>query len=83
MTLGGWSSLLMCSNHSFQGPQVYQTKFGPSYKVSYCTSIGLLAVTVLTICLTWFLVHKSDKQRAVSDVAATDEENGGLEHPKL
>lgn len=68
--------MLICPNYSFQGPQVYQTKYGPSYKVSYCTSIGLLAVTVVTICLTWFLVHNGDKQQSVDDVMATDEENG-------
>lgn len=44
------------------GPQVYQSKFGPSYTVSYSTSIGLLAVTVVTMCLAWFLVHRQDER---------------------
>lgn len=48
------------------GPQVYQSKFGPSYKVSYSTSVGLLAVTVVTMCLAWFLVHRQDERARLS-----------------
>ncbi|OJJ41829.1 hypothetical protein ASPWEDRAFT_56825 [Aspergillus wentii DTO 134E9] len=35
------------------GPQVYQSKFGPSYRVSYGTSIGLLAGAILFIGASW------------------------------
>lgn len=62
---------------------MYQTKFGPSYEVSYCTSIGLLAVTVIAICLTWFLVHKDDKRRAVRESIATAEESAETEPSKV
>ncbi|PSR97456.1 high-affinity nicotinic acid transporter [Coniella lustricola] len=45
------------------GPQVYQTRFGPSYRVSYSVSIGLLTTTVAAICVTWFLVNRDDQRR--------------------
>lgn len=45
----------------FQGPQVYQSKFGPTYKVSYATSIGLLSVTVVNILATWWLVKRQER----------------------
>ncbi|ROW03097.1 hypothetical protein VMCG_05808 [Cytospora schulzeri] len=48
------------------GPQVYQSKFGPSYKVSYSTSVGLLAVTVVSMCLAWFLVHRQDERASLA-----------------
>lgn len=48
------------------GPQVYQSRFGPSYKVSYSTSVGLLAVTVVSMCLAWFLVHRQDERERLS-----------------
>lgn len=60
-----------------QGPQVYQTKFGPSYRVSYCTSIALLTVTVIMILFTWFLVSKKDKRITTQSRAAEDGEIGG------
>ncbi|KAE8408113.1 major facilitator superfamily domain-containing protein [Aspergillus pseudonomiae] len=40
------------------GPQVYQSKFGPSYHVSYGTSIGLLSGTVIFIVLSWRLLRQ-------------------------
>lgn len=61
----------------FQGPQVYQTKFGPSYRVSYCTSIGLLTVTVIMILVTWFLVSKKDQRIATQARAGTAGDHGG------
>lgn len=45
------------------GPQVYQSKFGPSYKVSFAASIGLLAGAVSSIGLTWFLVRRRDARK--------------------
>lgn len=60
-----------------QGPQIYQTKFGPSYRVSYSTSIGLLAVTVVTLCLTWVLVSRSDKRLTEKTMTTTIEEGAG------
>ncbi|KAL1846979.1 hypothetical protein Daus18300_014083 [Diaporthe australafricana] len=61
------------------GPQVYQPKFGPSYKVSYSTSIGLLTVTVAMIGLTWFLVHRQDKRAAAAAIVG-DDAMAGVRH---
>ncbi|KAI3393029.1 hypothetical protein diail_4805 [Diaporthe ilicicola] len=61
------------------GPQVYQLKFGPSYKVSYSTSIGLLTVTMAMIGLTWFLVHRQDK-RAEAAAIVGEGESAGVRH---
>ena len=46
------------------GPQVYQPKFGPSYKVSYSVSIGLLAGAIVSIAATWYLVAKKDRAQS-------------------
>jgi hypothetical protein len=46
------------------GPQLYQSKFGPTYRVSYGSSIGLLSCTMMAIGVTWFLVRKGDRKRA-------------------
>lgn len=43
------------------GPQVYQSRFGPEYKVSYGTSIGLLVGAVGAIAVTWVLIHRGEK----------------------
>lgn len=44
------------------GPQVYQPKFGPDYKVSFSCSIGLLAGAIASISVTWYLVAKRDRR---------------------
>ncbi|KAK7736520.1 hypothetical protein SLS53_006951 [Cytospora paraplurivora] len=59
------------------GPQVYQSRFGPSYKVSFSTCVGLLSVTVASIGLTWFLVHRGDIKAA--GLAAASIEEGSVE----
>lgn len=43
------------------GPQVYQSRFGPEYRVSYATSIGLLVGAVGMIAATWWLVRRKGK----------------------
>lgn len=43
------------------GPQVYQSKFGPGYKIPYAISIALLAGAIASIGITWWLVGKRDK----------------------
>jgi hypothetical protein len=43
------------------GPQVYQSRFGPEYRVSYATSIGLLVGAVGMIGATWWLVRRKGK----------------------
>lgn len=52
------------------GPQVYQPKFGPEYRISYSTSIGLLVGAVIAIAGTWLLVRRRGK----SEITVADEE---------
>lgn len=40
------------------GLQVYQSKFGPSYHVSYGTSIGLLSGTIIFVGVSWALMGR-------------------------
>lgn len=49
------------------GPQIYQPKFGPTYRVSYSASIGILCATVLSVIAAWFFVVREDRKRADSD----------------
>lgn len=49
------------------GPQIYQPKFGPTYRVSYSASIGILCATVLSVIAAWFFVVREDRKRAHSD----------------
>ncbi|KAK4500084.1 hypothetical protein PRZ48_008270 [Zasmidium cellare] len=44
------------------GPQVFQSRFGPTYKVSYSASIGLLVGAILSIAASWYLVRKQDRR---------------------
>ncbi|KAM0716542.1 hypothetical protein Q7P37_007987 [Cladosporium fusiforme] len=55
------------------GPQVYQPKFGPEYRISYSTSIGLLVGAVIAIGGTWWLVRR----RAVRTNSVGDVEESG------
>lgn len=59
-----------------KGPQIYQPKFGPSYRISYSCSIGLLCGTLLSVSSAWFFVAKEDKKddSANSGSDATPEE---------
>jgi hypothetical protein len=72
-----------------QGPQIYQPKFGPTYRVSFSTSIGLLVCTVISVSTTWFFVRRGDQQRgadvdnqdvgsATPDSASQDATSDGL-----
>lgn len=54
------------------GPQVYQPKFGPNYKVSFSASIGLLAGAIASISVTWYLVAKRDRRAALQGVEDAD-----------
>ena len=44
------------------GPQVYQSKFGPRYMVSFITSIALLAGAIVSIAVTRTLVKRREAQ---------------------
>ncbi|KAK1852293.1 high-affinity nicotinic acid transporter [Colletotrichum chrysophilum] len=49
-----------CQLMGIVGPQIYQPKFGPSYRISYSCSIGLLCGTLLSVSSAWFFVAKED-----------------------
>ncbi|KAF4884651.1 MFS transporter prlL [Colletotrichum fructicola] len=53
-----------CQLMGIVGPQIYQPKFGPSYRISYSCSIGLLCGTLLAVSSAWFFVTKEDKKDA-------------------
>lgn len=59
------------------GPQVFQSRFGPTYKVSFAASIGLLAGAVASISVTWWLVARRDRlhrdEVEVADESSSDE----------
>jgi nitrate/nitrite transporter NarK len=40
------------------GPQVYQSKFGPTYHISYICSIALLAACIGAVVTSWFLCKR-------------------------
>ena len=44
------------------GPLVYQPKFGPTYKVSFSASIGLVSTAIIFICITWYIIAKRDRE---------------------
>ncbi|KAH6662598.1 major facilitator superfamily domain-containing protein [Halenospora varia] len=58
------------------GPQIYQSKFGPTYRISYICSIGLLCGCVGAITLTWYLVWKGDQQAKLKEEASQQVERG-------
>ncbi|KAL0936206.1 high-affinity nicotinic acid transporter [Colletotrichum truncatum] len=51
-----------CQLMGIVGPQIYQPKFGPTYRVSYSCSIGLLCGTLLSVSSAWYFVARQDKQ---------------------
>ncbi|KAK5118602.1 hypothetical protein LTR85_008067 [Meristemomyces frigidus] len=59
------------------GPQVYQSKFGPTYRISYIVSIALLAGAIASIVATWMLVKKRDaaptRNASIDDEAASQD----------
>ena len=54
------------------GPQVYQSRFGPEYRVSYATSIGLLVGAVAMIAGTWWLVRRRKKSEEIAQESAEE-----------
>lgn len=43
------------------GPQIYQNRFGPSYRVSFSVSTGLACATIISIIVTWAVIRKRDR----------------------
>ena len=56
-----------CQLMGIVGPQIYQSKFGPTYRVSYICSIALLSTCIGAVLTSWFFVARDDKKRAVED----------------
>lgn len=54
------------------GPQVYQSRFGPEYRVSYATSIGLLVGAVGMIAVTWWLVRRKRENEEIAQESAEE-----------
>ncbi|CAH2354540.1 allantoate permease [[Candida] railenensis] len=57
------------------GPQIYQSKFGPKYHVSYSCSIALCSVVSVMIALTWWLVARDgllETEGALKDESSFD-----------
>ncbi|TPX16514.1 uncharacterized protein E0L32_003808 [Thyridium curvatum] len=52
------------------GPQIYQPKFGPSYRISYCASIGLLVGTLISVSAAWWAVRVEDRRAKSSGLFA-------------
>ncbi|CAK4029530.1 high-affinity nicotinic acid transporter [Lecanosticta acicola] len=44
------------------GPRVYESKYGPTYRVSFAASIGLLVGAIVAIAASWFLVRRQDRK---------------------
>lgn len=57
------------------GPQIYQSKFGPKYHVSYSCSIGLCSLVLIMIALTWWLVGK----QGLLETEGATKEDGSVE----
>lgn len=57
------------------GPQIYNLKFGPTYRVSYTASVGLLCGTVVAVVVTWWTVARprrtDDVERGGEDSVET------------
>ncbi|KEZ45632.1 hypothetical protein SAPIO_CDS1990 [Scedosporium apiospermum] len=67
-----------CQLMGIVGPQIYQPKFGPTYRVSFSASIGILSATVLSVASAWFFVARGDnKARAQADSALETGESDG------
>ncbi|EXF75166.1 high-affinity nicotinic acid transporter [Colletotrichum fioriniae PJ7] len=63
-----------CQLMGIVGPQIYQSRFGPTYRVSYSCSIGLLCGTLLAVSAAWFFVARQDgKETGRGRVAAEED----------
>jgi hypothetical protein len=56
-----------CQLMGIVGPQIYQPKFGPTYRVRYICSICLLSGTLGAVLTSWFFVRRDDNKRAVAE----------------
>jgi hypothetical protein len=49
------------------GPQIYQPKFGPTYRVSYICSIVVISTCLGAVLTTWYFVRRDDEMRAMDE----------------
>ncbi|KZM28224.1 uncharacterized protein EKO05_0011030 [Ascochyta rabiei] len=56
-----------CQFMGIVGPQIYQPKFGPAYRVSYICSIALLVTCVGAVLTSWVFVMKDDRRRELEE----------------
>jgi hypothetical protein len=61
-----------CQLMGIVGPQIYQAKFGPTYRVSYICSIALLSTCLGAVLTSWFFVAKDDKATVKEDVGSQE-----------
>ncbi|KAK6219307.1 hypothetical protein LQW54_002295 [Pestalotiopsis sp. IQ-011] len=59
----GWTNA-MAQFGGIVGPHVYNTNFGPTYRVSYVICLCFLVVAITAVCASWFLVRRKDRKRA-------------------
>ncbi|KAF2751438.1 MFS general substrate transporter [Sporormia fimetaria CBS 119925] len=63
-----------CQLMGIVGPQIYQPKFGPTYRVSFICSICLLSATLGAVLTSWFFVARGDKKRAIEEDAKREQD---------
>lgn len=59
------------------GPQIYNLKFGPTYRVSYATSLAFLVGTVVSLLMAWWTTSRARKAQDVEGASVVSE--GSLE----
>ncbi|TDZ67577.1 MFS transporter prlL [Colletotrichum trifolii] len=71
-----------CQLMGIVGPQIYQPRFGPTYRISYSCSIGLLCGTLLAVSSAWYFVAKQDKQEAAAAAATLESDTDNVVQAK-
>ncbi|TDZ36607.1 MFS transporter prlL [Colletotrichum spinosum] len=71
-----------CQLMGIVGPQIYQPRFGPTYRISYSCSIGLLCGTLLAASSAWYFVAKQDKQEAAAAAATLESDTDNVVQAK-
>jgi hypothetical protein len=61
-----------CQLMGIVGPQIYQAKFGPTYRVSYICSIALLSTCLGAVLTSWFFVARDDRTAVIEEVGAQE-----------
>ena len=51
-------------SHGIIGPQIYQDSFGPSYRISFSVSIGLICFSLASTAVTWAILCRRAKNKS-------------------